>query len=840
MATIRLTPSTYYLSNSSYLNVSDASNMYTNTDSTNYATVTNTNNSTSNYYIYVRGFNFDAVPADAIVNSFTIKLKGNYNRGYSQVMYLYDGTSTSMGASENSFSSTVTVHTFEPTRTWDEIVAAGSDFGIRINCRRSSRNQTSYIYIYGAEIEVDYTVPTYYNVSVTNDSEDATVIPTGTQSILEGENFEISISDISSKDDIIVEDNGIDVTSLVSYIEPQDNASSSTFLGEYTLISGGFNGNGASYFQGIVGNGVDAEKTTSNYYSNGSSSIAVFTYDFSFTGIPTTATIERVYCEVNGHAESTSNSSEYMCAQLILGTTANTISDELNFKSIGTSNSTQTIEATSLPSASQLNDLKLKCRLGYYGGAINGATCYVVYSVEGGYRYLISNIQTAHTIVVEDASSIKYQVNASSTYTGATVSPSSRQVSEGRNVEVEIDVENLYEIKVKDNGIDVTSSLVEGGETTLSNTFIPSTYIEGSGDISNEENGLTNTSSTTYAEFDADTSAYLMYGFDVSSIPQDAAINSVECSVKAGCNNTGWGTSAGNAQLYNGNSAKGSSSTFNDDSSVFDLTVGTWTRSELNNIRLRVGCQTQSYWGTSYIRFYGADLTINYTTTGGTFIYTLTNVQSAHTITVEEAPNVTITASSTYTNATATPATQKVYTTQNGVVTISTTNYAAIDVKDNGTDVKSSLVSAGGNNYTYTLTTPTVNHTIVVSQKQYTVAASSSYASATITPASQTVLHGDSATITISGDIIPIKVLDNGTDITESLVKNGNTLTYTLTNVQTGHTIALSFVQTGFVKTSSGYAAAKKYYRKTAATTWTEITMDEFQTYKNNNTIFYN
>ena len=303
------------------------------------------------------------------------------------------------------------------------------------------------------------------------------------------------------------------------------------------------------------------------------------------------------------------------------------------------------------------------------------------------YIYTILNVQSAHTISVHYSNVTRYDINASSTYTGATVRPLTQSAREGYSATIDIDVNNLYEIKVKDNGVDVTSNLAE------------------------EDNG---------------------------------------CS------------------------------------------------------------------------------------------YTIDNVQSAHTITVEEAPNVTITASSTYTNATATPATQKVYTTQNGVVTISTTNYAAIDVKDNGTDVKSSLVSAGGNNYTYTLTRPTANHTIVVSQKQYTATASSSYANATITPASQTVLHGDSATITISGDIIPIKVLDNGTDITASLVKNGNTLTYTLTNVQTGHTIALSFVQTGFVKTSSGYAAAKKYYRKTAATTWTEITMAEFQTYKNNNTIFYN
>ena len=61
MATIRLVPSTYYLSNSSYLSVSNAGNMYNNTDNESYATVTNSRTSTTSYYIYLRGFNFSSI-----------------------------------------------------------------------------------------------------------------------------------------------------------------------------------------------------------------------------------------------------------------------------------------------------------------------------------------------------------------------------------------------------------------------------------------------------------------------------------------------------------------------------------------------------------------------------------------------------------------------------------------------------------------------------------------------------------------------------------------------------------------------------------------------------------
>ena len=76
MATIRLIPSAYSLSNTSYLSISNASNMYTNIDSTTYAILNHTRNySTTSYYIYVKGFNFDDIPADAIINSAIVKVK---------------------------------------------------------------------------------------------------------------------------------------------------------------------------------------------------------------------------------------------------------------------------------------------------------------------------------------------------------------------------------------------------------------------------------------------------------------------------------------------------------------------------------------------------------------------------------------------------------------------------------------------------------------------------------------------------------------------------------------------------------------------------------------------
>ncbi|MBQ6629324.1 MAG: hypothetical protein IJH65_10995 [Methanobrevibacter sp.] len=351
MATIKLVPSTYYLSNSNYLSVSNASNMYDDTDSTNYATVTNSRTSTSSYYIYIRGFNFDDVPSNAIVSDFTIRIKCNYSGGYSQAMYLYDGTSTSMGSSD-SISSTVTTHEFTCNYSWSNIVAAGSDFGIRINCRRSSRNTTSYIYIYGAEIEVIYTIPTPRTVTTTL-TGNGTIDPSGTQTMYDGDEYSLVVEPTNVSDEVTATKNGTSIT----LTKHQGGATEETnVLGDYTLVSGSFN-SGESYFQGLVGKGHDNTQTTSNYYSGGSGVIAVFTYDVPFVGIPDNATINSLYMLVNGHAESTSNSSEYMCVQLISGSTE--LSDELNFKSIGTSNSTQTVTANVTPTVAQLENLQV-------------------------------------------------------------------------------------------------------------------------------------------------------------------------------------------------------------------------------------------------------------------------------------------------------------------------------------------------------------------------------------------------------------------------------------------------------------------------------------------------
>lgn len=403
MATIRLIPSTSAVSNSSYASISNASNMYANTDSTTYGTFTHNRASTSNtYYGYLRGFNFSSVPDNAVVSSFTVKIKASAtghttSTSSSYYMSLVSNT-TQIGSTSASgrLSTATTTFTFaNGSLTWDTIKGYGANFGIRIPMRRASSNTADVVSVYGAEIEVTYTIPTPRTITTTL-SGSGTIDPNGTNTYYDGDEFELVIEPTNASDTVTATRDG---TSIELEYHSGGETTETNVLGKYSLISGGFNGSGASYFQGIVGHGHDtASTTTSNYYSSSSSTNAVFHYDVAFEGIPNDATIKSLYMMANGHAESTSNSSEYMCVQLKSGSTA--LSEQYNFKSAGTSNSTQTIQATTLPTVAQLESLVVECTLGYYGGAINGVTVFLTYEVNSVYYTYATTINGDMTIAV--------------------------------------------------------------------------------------------------------------------------------------------------------------------------------------------------------------------------------------------------------------------------------------------------------------------------------------------------------------------------------------------------------------------------------------------------------
>lgn len=315
MATIRLVPSTYYLSSSSYLSVSNAAKMYGNTDSDTYATVTNSRTSTTSYYIYLRGFNFDDIPEGAIVNSFTVKLKARESGASTSTSYkpyLANGTSAINGSCDV-ITTTASTHTFTGlSADWDTIKGYGANFGIRINCRRASRNTTSYVYVYGAEIEVTYTVPVYYDVTINNDTS-ATVTASDTNP-LEGTDVTIRSDTISG---ITIKDNGTDVTSQFTARQETGESYDVVNVGTYGFTLNSSTGYYVSDNKGVsksaavcrVDIHVPVAATITFSYIN----YAEATYDFGVFGNIDTALSNNYYAAGSSGATITDSSYKRAC-----------------------------------------------------------------------------------------------------------------------------------------------------------------------------------------------------------------------------------------------------------------------------------------------------------------------------------------------------------------------------------------------------------------------------------------------------------------------------------------------------------------------------------------------
>lgn len=426
MAVAHLVGSTYTRSSTNYTQVTDPDNMYDPvSDTSDYATLRGRNrNSSTAYYVFIHGFNFSQIPSNATVTDFAVKVKcyrsSNQRTGtnfYLRLSYAHtsgsviSGTTTSTNIDTDTAGSIITIPT--GNLDWSDIVGYGSDFSIEFPLASTSSSYP-YIYVYGAEIEVTYTLPNPRTVTTTL-SGSGTIDPSGTNTYYDGDDFELTITPTNAADTVTATLNGSDITSDLVYEEPGQH-SDSNVLGAYHLVSGSFNGSGATYFQGIVGHGHDTgTTTTSNYYSSSNGTTVVFRYNVGFTGIPENATITNLYMRANGHAESTSQSSEYMCVQLKSG--SSTFTAQYNFKSAGTtSNSTQTINYTSLPTIAQLEDLVVECTLGYYGGAINGVTVYLEYRIDNATYLYTTTVSGNMTIAVTiggggSTATIYYKVN---------------------------------------------------------------------------------------------------------------------------------------------------------------------------------------------------------------------------------------------------------------------------------------------------------------------------------------------------------------------------------------------------------------------------------------------
>ena len=366
-----------------------------------------------------------------------------------------------------------------------------------------------------------------------------------------------------------------------------------------------------------------ADSTNTSYaqinLTRNANAVTQIFYNFDTLNIPSGATINSVSCTCKCSINTTTASRvATRQAQLYSGSTAMGTAYDV-------ANSTTAFSITAGTwTAAQLANAKL--RLYAVRGTSNTTTSYY-------FRLYGATLTVSYTL-----NTTAYTITASSSATGVTISPATQEIYSGESGTVTLNSNN--NIVLTDNGNDVTSLIVEHQDAgTLE--YIPNSVVENTFNADSSypaTNGLADSESTTYARLNlSPTERHIIYSFDTSAIPNDATITSVSCKVRAYVTSTSSSITTKTAQLYAGTTAKGSTTTIPTSNSVWNISnVGSWTASEIHNIRLRFdGYYSGS--STYYIRFYGADLTITYETDNYTYTYTISNINADHTILVSEA-----------------------------------------------------------------------------------------------------------------------------------------------------------------------------------------------------------
>ena len=397
MTTVKLVASSYSVTGTVVVNQNETTLYQDTSNSSNPARITHTTSGTSSYYCYLKGFNFSSVPSNAVVSSFTIRVKG-YESGLStSTSYaprLYNNSSgttwssiTGASAASSNFGASTNTITVPYTGDWDTLKSFGSNLGIRLVVRRSNRNTQGYLYIYGAEIEVEYTVPVYHTVSITGDTT-----PTGSQTVLEGTNLAISYVGSSKP---TVTDNNVDVTSQVT----ESSGGTTVYVPS---------GNTTSNFTVTnISNAYNDATHTANYASleiNGGTTGTCY-LDIPVS-LPSGATLQSVTCSVALQFSRNGSSSGFTSSvQLYTGTTAKGSATQWVSSATDVSRTVYDLTIGSW-TISELANTRLYLTATNNASSthrfiyVYGVSLTVTYSVSGKiYTYTLSNITADHVIV---------------------------------------------------------------------------------------------------------------------------------------------------------------------------------------------------------------------------------------------------------------------------------------------------------------------------------------------------------------------------------------------------------------------------------------------------------
>lgn len=445
------------------------------------------------YSIYY-DFSVDGIPNGAIINSVTCQVKGYVsNASYYPSVQLYSNT-TAKGSATNITSTSTSNVVSLTTGTWTLSELQNARLFIKTVNGSTSGYQSRYFYFYGATLTVNYTVDGIeYEINASSETSLATIEPSS-QGIFQGGSGVVKI-ETDNVGDIVVEDNGVDVTDQL--VVKQKITSGTTSNLALTNTTTGVSSTATSFYMSSsnrgytyinLAGGYSAENPNSSlptgtdtgdyvYVKDGGSNNTTgwIIYSFDFSSIPLNATITSMEVKCYGAKEEAGTSDSKHIAKIGLYSNNTLKSTEQEFTS--SSNQLITINNPGTWSRDELQNAKLRFTVGYYGGRLGGITWTVYYSVPVGgnqfyYEYTVNNIAADHTILVteniivppeEDPDKTYYPITISSINATTNPTKGTTRVESGTSQTITITPSDPQLTLALDNGVDVTSQLVPHG-----------------------------------------------------------------------------------------------------------------------------------------------------------------------------------------------------------------------------------------------------------------------------------------------------------------------------------------------------------------------------------------